>query len=44
MQPGMPDSEPTRGYYNLVLEGYRAHGVPTDQLENSVYESVTIFG
>lgn len=44
MQPGMPDSEPTRGYYNLVQEGYRAHGVPTDQLENSVYESTTIFG
>lgn len=34
MQPGHPDSEPTRGYYNLIQEGYRAHGVPTDQLEN----------
>lgn len=44
MQPGQPDSEPTRGYYNLVVEGYRAHGVPTDQLENSVYESVALFG
>jgi gamma-glutamylcyclotransferase (GGCT)/AIG2-like uncharacterized protein YtfP len=34
MQPGHPDSEPTRGYYNLIQEGYRAHGVPTEQLEN----------
>jgi gamma-glutamylcyclotransferase (GGCT)/AIG2-like uncharacterized protein YtfP len=34
MQPGHPDSEPTRGYYNLIREGYRAHGVPTEQLEN----------
>jgi gamma-glutamylcyclotransferase (GGCT)/AIG2-like uncharacterized protein YtfP len=34
MQPGHLDSEPTRGYYNLIQEGYRAHGVPTDQLEN----------
>ena len=37
MQPGNPDSEPTHGYYNLVLEGYRAHDVPIDQLENSIY-------
>ena len=43
MQPGHPDSLPTRGYYHLVTEGYRAHGVPTDQLENSVNFSTTIF-
>ena len=36
MQPGNPASEPTRGYYNLVVEGYRAHSVPTEQLENSL--------
>jgi len=36
MQPGNKVSEPTLGYYNLVLEGYRAHNVPTDQLENSL--------
>lgn len=34
MQPGHLVSEPTRGYYNLICEGYRAHGIPTDQLEN----------
>lgn len=44
MQPGQPDSLPTRGYYNLVTEGYRAHGVPTEQLENSVNYCTTIFG
>lgn len=44
MQPGQVISEPTLGYYNLVTEGYRAHGVPTDQLENSVNYSVTFFG
>lgn len=44
MQPGHEISEPTLGYYNLVMEGYRAHGVPTDQLENSVNYSVTFFG
>jgi len=36
MQPGHQISEPTLGYYNLVTAGYRAHGVPTDQLENSL--------
>ena len=43
MQPGHPDSEPTRGYYNLIHEGYRAHGVPTDQLENSLNFSTTVY-
>ena len=43
MQPGHPDSLPTRGYYSLVTEGYRAHGVPTDQLENSYNFCTTIF-
>lgn len=42
MQPGHEISEPTLGYYNLVTEGYRAHGVPTDQLENSLNFSTTI--
>ena len=36
MQPGHKISEPTLGYYNLVTAGYRAHGVPTGQLENSL--------
>jgi gamma-glutamylcyclotransferase (GGCT)/AIG2-like uncharacterized protein YtfP len=44
MQPGHPDSEPTRGYYNLIREGYRAHGVPTDQLENCLEFRDTVFG
>lgn len=34
MQPGHEVSEPTRGYYNLIRKGYRAHAVPTEQLEN----------
>ena len=42
MQPGNEISEPTRGYYNLVLEGYCAHGVPVDQLENSLNFCTTI--
>jgi gamma-glutamylcyclotransferase (GGCT)/AIG2-like uncharacterized protein YtfP len=44
MQPGQPDSLPTCGYYNLITQGYRAHGVPTEQLENSVAFSTTNFG
>jgi gamma-glutamylcyclotransferase (GGCT)/AIG2-like uncharacterized protein YtfP len=36
MQPGRRDYGPPRGYYTLIQEGYRAHGVPTDQLENSL--------
>lgn len=44
MQPGHPESEPTRGYYNLVSEGYRAHGIPTDQLENCLEYHNTAFG
>ena len=42
MQPGQRASEPTLGYYNLVTEGYRAHSVPTDQLENSLNFWTTI--
>ena len=44
MQPGHPDSEPTRGYYNLICQGYRAHGVPTEQLENCLEYYNTAFG
>lgn len=44
MQPGQPDSEPTCGYYNLIKQGYLAHGVPTEQLENNVAFSTTNFG
>jgi gamma-glutamylcyclotransferase (GGCT)/AIG2-like uncharacterized protein YtfP len=44
MQPGHPDSEPTRGYYNLIQEGYRAHDVPTEQLENCLEFCDTAFG
>jgi gamma-glutamylcyclotransferase (GGCT)/AIG2-like uncharacterized protein YtfP len=44
MQPGRRDYGPTRDYYRLVTEGYQAHRVPTDQLENSVNYSTTNFG
>lgn len=44
MQPGHLVSEPTRGYYNLICEGYRAHGIPTDQLENSLEFHNIAFG
>jgi gamma-glutamylcyclotransferase (GGCT)/AIG2-like uncharacterized protein YtfP len=43
MQPGRRDYGPTRDYYRLVTEGYQAHGVPTDQLENSAAFSTTMF-
>lgn len=36
MQPGHEINEPTLGYYRLITEGYRAHGVPIEQLENSL--------
>lgn len=42
MQSGHEISEPTLGYYNLVVEGYRAHNVPIDQLENSLNFCTTI--
>jgi gamma-glutamylcyclotransferase (GGCT)/AIG2-like uncharacterized protein YtfP len=44
MQPGHEDSEPTCGYYRLVTEGYQAHNVPTEQLENSLVFCTTNFG
>jgi len=44
MQPGHQICEPSSSYYNLVTQGYRAHGVPTDQLEHSYNFSTTIFG
>jgi len=42
MQPGHPDSPPSDGYFNMLLEGYQEHGVPTEQLHNSVYFSTTV--
>lgn len=44
MQPGHETSPPSRSYYNLVSEGYRAHGIPLDQLENSLNFSTTVLG
>ena len=41
MQPGHLDSPPSDGYFNMLLEGYQEHGVPTEQLHNSVYFSTT---
>jgi gamma-glutamylcyclotransferase (GGCT)/AIG2-like uncharacterized protein YtfP len=35
MQPGHLDSEPSRGYFATVLEGYQQHNIPLDQLYNS---------
>lgn len=42
MQPGHLDCPPSDGYFNMVLEGYEEHGVPTEQLYNSVYFSTTL--
>jgi gamma-glutamylcyclotransferase (GGCT)/AIG2-like uncharacterized protein YtfP len=35
MQPGHLDSEPSCGYFTTVLEGYKQHNIPQDQLYNS---------
>ena len=39
MQPGHLDSLPSDGYFDMVLEGYKEHDVPIEQLHNSVYFS-----
>ncbi len=36
MQPGHIDALPSQGYFDMVSEGYRDHGVPTDQLYNAL--------
>ena len=36
MQSGHPDVAPSDRYFDLVLEGYQAHNVPTEQLYNSL--------
>ena len=36
MQPGNLDGPPSRGYFDMVREGYEVHGVPTDQLYNAL--------
>ena len=41
MQPGNEDSLPAQSYLDMVVEGYEQHGVPTEQVFNSVYESIT---
>lgn len=40
MQPGNVDSQPSCGYFTTVLEGYRHHKIPLDQL----YNSMEVFG
>jgi gamma-glutamylcyclotransferase (GGCT)/AIG2-like uncharacterized protein YtfP len=40
MQPGHLDEPPSSGYFATVLEGYRQHNIPQDQL----YNSIEIFG
>lgn len=42
MQPGHLDSPPSQSYFDMVLEGYTEHGVPTEQLYNSVYFSTNL--
>ena len=41
MQPGNLDNLPGQGYFDMVVEGYKEHNVPTEQLFNNVYESTT---
>jgi gamma-glutamylcyclotransferase (GGCT)/AIG2-like uncharacterized protein YtfP len=36
MQPGHVDAAPSNGYFDMVLEGYTDHGVPTEQLYNAL--------
>jgi len=36
MQPGNKSQAPSSGYFNMVMEGYREFGVPTDQLCENV--------
>lgn len=36
MQPGNLDNPPSRGYFDMVLEGYQEHSVPVDQLWNAM--------
>jgi gamma-glutamylcyclotransferase (GGCT)/AIG2-like uncharacterized protein YtfP len=41
MQPGNLDALPAQHYFDMVVEGYREHNVPLDQLYNNVYESTS---
>ena len=36
MQPGHLDNPPSDSYFEMVLRGYREHGVSTEQLFNAV--------
>jgi gamma-glutamylcyclotransferase (GGCT)/AIG2-like uncharacterized protein YtfP len=36
MQPGNKNSDPSTGYFHMVLEGYTEFGIPTDQLYQNV--------
>lgn len=36
MQPGNKNSDPSEGYFDMVLEGYKEFAVPTDQLYQNV--------
>lgn len=36
MNPGHTDGPPSQGYFDMVEEGYKIHGVPTEQLYNAL--------
>jgi len=36
MNPGVADGLPHQSYFDLLIEGYTQHGVPTDQLHNAL--------
>lgn len=36
MNPGHADGPPSQGYFDMVEEGYKIHGVPTEQLYNAL--------
>lgn len=44
MQPGIENHMPSSRYLTLVEDGYRANGVPVEQLHNAVAVSMTKFG
>jgi len=41
MQPGNDSSLPNQSYFDMVVQGYEQHGVPTEQVFNCVYDSIT---
>ena len=43
MQPGVREAPPSTSYYNMVMEGFQEHQVPTDQISRALTNAYNVY-